>query len=126
MERKDGLAYKYEKSDLYRGAGMTDQEIKEYQDAVGKWIRLFGYTSTSLSKNEAEGFAWENKHSGHHKVLFHIKWDGVSNHYYLNAGAYDHEQEILLVDGVRMIVISVEDAKDSDGNKIYTLITLKK
>ena len=105
---------------------MTDEQIKEYKDSVGKWIRLFGYTSTSLSKDQAMGFAWENKHSGHHKVLFHIEWYGAEDHHFLNAGAFDHEQEILLSDGVPMKVTSVEDAKDEEGNKLYTLITLEK
>ena len=86
---------------------MTDKEIKEYQDAVGNWIRLFGYTSTSLSKNEAEGFAWKNQHSGHNKVLFHIKLKRTNCYYFLNAGAYDHEQEVLLFDGVTLSVWSV-------------------
>ena len=104
---------------------MTDEQIKEYKDSVGNFIRLFGYTSTSLSKDQAMGFAWENKHSGHHKVLFHIKWNGAENHYFLNAGAFDHEQEILLKDGLKIDVISIEDAKDEEGNKLYTLITLK-
>ena len=55
---------------------MTQEDIQQYKDAVGKdWITLFGYTSTTVSENVALGFAWENEHSGHTKVLFHIKWD---------------------------------------------------
>ena len=103
---------------------MTAAEIKEYEDAIGRGIRLFGYTSTSLKKNQAESFAWENSTSGHQKVLFHIKWSNNTSHYYLNAGAYDQEEEILFTDGVQMKVISVEEAKDQKGKPIYTLITL--
>ena len=67
--------------DIFRGAGMTNEETKEFADAIEKKdefgykkgvIQLFGYTSCSLSKNEALSFAWENKHSGHRKVLFQI------------------------------------------------------
>lgn len=98
---------KYRDSDLYRGAGMTAAEIKQYKDATGGYIRLFGYTSTSLSKNTAEGYAWENQDTGHHKVLFHIKWSIGFWHYFLDAGAYDFEEEILLVDGAQLTVSSV-------------------
>jgi len=94
--------------------------------AKGKRIRMFGYTSTSLDKDAALKFAWQNQHSGHHKVLFHIKWDRIISYYYLNAGAYDHEKEVLLVDGVYLWVESVEEVLDTNGKKLHTLITLKK
>ena len=94
--------------------------------AKGEEIRLFGYTSTSVDKDVALKFAWKNKDSGHHKVLFHIKWnsDGY-DYYYLNAGAYDHEKEVLLKDGVPLRVESVEPVLDTNGKKLHTLITLK-
>ena len=63
---------------LYRGAGMKLEEIKEFQEAAGKEIneggsiQLFGYTSCSVSKDEALKFAWQNEDTGHYKVLFHI------------------------------------------------------
>ena len=85
---------------------------------------LHGYISTSLKRNEAEKFAWENAESGHQRVLFYIKWDNVYDHYYLNAGAYDHEEEILLLDGAECIVEKVEAAKDQNGKEI-TLITMR-
>ena len=44
---------------------MTAKEIKQYQDSIGKNINLYGYTSTSLNKNQALGFAWENDHTKH-------------------------------------------------------------
>ena len=86
---------------------MTLQEIQEYKDALTKktghlvgLIQLHGYTSTSLKKDTALNFAWENKHSGHEKVLFHIQWDRTTTCYFLNAGAFDHEEEVLLYDGI--------------------------
>ena len=93
--------------------------------AKGGPIQLFGYTSTSLDKNLALTFAWQNQHSGHHKVLFHIKWNCIGAYYYLNAGAYDHEKEVLLLDGVVLTVESVEEVLDTNGKKLHTLITLK-
>ena len=61
---------------------MTLQEIQDYKDAITKSgdlgvgiIQLHGYTSTSLKKDTALNFAWENKNSGHEKILFHIQWE---------------------------------------------------
>ena len=115
---------------------MTPDEIKEYIDMVGKKdkyeieglakINLFGYTSCSLTKNTALSFAWENKKSGHQKVLLHIKWKSpYHSAYFLNGGAYDHEEEVLLMDGTRVTVDSVEEVKDENNQVLYTLISLR-
>ena len=105
---------------------MTPQEIKDYQNNIGKgWIRLFGYTSTSLTQSNAESFMWEDEDTGHQKVLFHFLWDLEFYNYFLDGGAYDHENEVLLVDGCEVQVMSVEDFKNEKGKKLYTLITLR-
>ena len=79
---------------------MTEEDINEFKSHQGDWIQLWGYTSTSTSKTQAMTFAWENKTTGHSKVLFQINWDSKLCHYYLDAGAYDYEQEIVLLDSV--------------------------
>ena len=104
---------------------MTLDEIKDYQDNLGKWINLFGYTSCSLKKDAAMKFMWQNQDSGHHKVLFHILWDVTYSHYYLNAGAYDHEEEILLNDGARVSITAIDVVKDSKCKFLYILISLE-
>ena len=88
-------------------------------------MRLHGYTSCSLTRNTAESFMWENKESGHQKVLFHIKWKNLWGAYFLNTGAYEHEEEVLLADGAQLIVDSVEDYKDEEGKFKYILITAR-
>ena len=106
---------------------MTLQEIKEFIEMAGKdneydeedelipgYIQLFGYTSTSIDKEAATKFAWENEKTGHQKVLFQIKWECTGSHFFLNAGAYDEEQEVLLMDGVELFVHSVEDVLDQN------------
>ena len=60
-------------------------------------------------------FMWDNQDSGHNKVLFHIQWKWNGEHYYMNCGAFDHEQEVLLYDGVQIKVTSVSEEKDNDG-----------
>lgn len=44
----------------------------------------------------------------------------------MDVGAYDNEYEVLINDGVLLKVSSVEELKDEDGNKKYTLITLSR
>ena len=96
---------------------MTLKEIQDYKDSIEQDVTLFGFTSTSLKKEQALGFAWENKGSGHTKVLFHIKWKDELRHYYVNAGAFDHEEEVLLYDGTKLKVESVEDIYDNESIK---------
>lgn len=67
---------------------------------------------------------WENSESGHHKVLIHIKWNSVYYHYFLNAGAYNQEKEVLLYDGAYLYVHSVESIIDKDEKLHHYLIVL--
>ena len=104
---------------------MTAKEIKEYEKMVqGTWshwfqktfkdnyfINFHGYTSCSLEASNAMSFAWEDMSTGNQKVLFHIKWKCKGDAYFLDAGAFDHEKEVLLFDGVRFLVESVEKIK---------------
>ena len=126
MNRKDIDPKKYSRNcNLYRGGGLTAAEIKEYSDNIGKEVSFFGYTSFSLVDSVALGFAWQDKHSGHQKVLFHLNWNNDIDHYFLNAGAYDYESEVLLLDGTYAYVISVEAITDTDDKFLYTLIKLR-
>jgi hypothetical protein len=53
--------------------------------------------------------------SGHKKVIFNIKWNLPGAHFFLNSGAYNDEEEILLMDGVGLKVSGVEDVLDNQG-----------
>ena len=79
---------------------MTTEEIQDYKNNIGKRIGLLGLTSCSLNESTASHFMWENKESGHIKVLLHIHWGESKHctrlHYFLNAGSYDAEEEVLL------------------------------
>ena len=127
MNRKDIDPKKYSRNcNLYRGGGLTAADIKEYSDNIGKEVSFFGYTSFSLRESVAFNFAWQDKRSGHQKVLFHLVWNDPGAHYFLNAGAYDYEEEVLLLDGADAEVISVEAITDSDDNFLYYLINLER
>ena len=79
-------------NNLWRGGGMTRDQINEYTKMVGKtstrpedghYIRLHGFSSCSLTESLALSFAWEDKATGHSKVLFHIKFN-------LNAHSFEN------------------------------------
>ena len=72
-------------------------------------MRFYGYTSTSRKRSEAESFAFSNKHSGAKRVLFRIHWKSAGFHYFMSDGAFEHEEEILLYDGMPFTVLSVID-----------------
>ena len=104
---------------------MTDKEIKEFQEYVGEGtIQLFGYSSTSTSYNQAMSFAWQDDTTGHKKVLFQIHWGRDYDHYYLDAGAYDYEQEIVLYDGAKLYVLEVREILNDEDVHQHTLIVL--
>ena len=88
---------------LYRGSGLIESDIEKYRLLAknNDVMRLFGYTSTSRNCNQAESFAFSNKDSGIKRVVFHIHWQDHYNHYFMNHGAFDHEEEILLYDGTQ-------------------------
>ena len=65
---------------LYRGTGLTKNELKEYKDKVGSKIEKFsdgyfktgdgymtmtGFISTSMNRSDSQKFAWSNDKTGH-------------------------------------------------------------
>ena len=90
---------------------MTEPSIEEYRQLAKDLgdMRLYGYTSTSRNKLQAEKFAFSNENSGIKKVVYHIHWESAEEHYFMNNGANDHEEEILLMDGASFEVLSVFD-----------------
>ena len=140
QSRTDIDVSKFAKTTLYRGAALTKAEVKDYRNHIGKrhlkdgpWesrikkgdpvrMSLFGYTSTSLNRDAAEGFAWSNNISGKMKTLFVIEWDCRMAYYYMNMGQYNDEQEVLLNDGFSFIVKEVEET-EQEGEPFY-IITL--
>ena len=54
-------------------------------------------------------FAWQDATTGHKKVVIRIEWQDYEKAYYLDAGAYDHEKEVLLDHRYYLYVRSVEE-----------------
>ena len=78
---------------LYRGTGLKPDQLKEYQDKVGKteWndkVPIAGFISTSQDKLAAEGFTWSNETSGHEATLFQIMWKSITGYYVMDMSAF--------------------------------------
>ena len=89
---------------------MTKDQIKEYRVYIGLWIRMLGYTSALMRREDAEKLEIEppdDIYNDYFKVLLCFKPNGGWGSYFLNAGAYDHENEVVIVDGARLKILSV-------------------
>ena len=109
--RTDLNPWDFAKCLFFRGSGLTEADIQDYRNlskTLGN-MRLFGYTSTSRTRSVAESFAYSNEHSKTNRVCFHIHWENATQHYFMNAGAFADEEEILLTDGAAFDVLSVLD-----------------
>ena len=143
MDRKDITATKKLLEEtgttLYRGTGLTQQELHTYQALVGKVVRdydgklkgkltagymaLTGFTSTSMKRPAAESFAWSNEDSGHQATLFQIIWKTNGGYFLMDMSAFPDEEEVLLFDGTRFEVVSVQS--DVKNGKPFHVIVLK-
>ena len=122
---------------LYRGTGLTKEELQKYRDLIGKtekniWgdevpalMALTGFISTSLDRAQAETFAWSNQDTGHEATLFEIMWKCEAGYYVMDMSAFPEEKEVLLYDGMKFEVMSVDQIKDKNG-KTLNLVVLKR
>jgi len=91
QHRTDITLSEFSKCWLFRGTGLTVPQIEEFR-VLAKTrgvMRMFGYTSTSRKQEQAEKFAFSNKESKTKKVVFHIRWEDASSHFFMNKGAFD-------------------------------------
>jgi hypothetical protein len=91
------------------------------KETFDKFMTLIGFTSTLLNREKAESFSFEDDDSGKKMVLLVLMWRRKFSYYYMNMGAFPHEDEVILYDGSRFEVLSV----DEDSNKEMTVITMK-
>ena len=85
---------------LYRGTGLTKGEIQKYKNLIGQrtgkfnhdnMMAMTGFISTSIDRNIAEGFAWENLIDGKEKTLFEIFWKNRFGYYVMDMSSFPHE-----------------------------------
>lgn len=93
---------------------------------AGEPIRLCGFTSTSLKRNVAMGFAMMGKKDSTKTVLYEIEFKGNSHCFHLNSSkfsAFPGEKEVLITDGIPFKILSF---KEDDSNKDLYIIKLQK
>ena len=122
---------------LYRGTGLTEEELKSYSDKIGKteedsldpdgdglpvYMPLTGFTSTSMNRGAAEGFAWSNPKTGHTATLFQIMWKRRDRYYVMDMSAFPDEKEVLLYDGTKFEVLSIEKTAKQSGETLIIIV----
>ena len=115
---------KFCKLDLFRGTCLTDTQIKQYEDHVdsGEAMSIFGYISCTTSEDKARSFASDDLsdiNKPKYATVYHIKWTkGLFRCWYFDDSAYPDEKEVLLRDGMRFTVLSVDKESKPDGSLI--------
>ena len=95
---------------VFRGLQIPEKELKE-KYTVGKSFNLQGFTSTTLNREVAVGFAIGDEDPEKCPLLIEIKIKGGLQLFSLNSGelsAYPKEEEILLQDGIEYRVVHFE------------------
>ena len=99
--RTDLNPWDFAKCLYFRGSSLTEPDLQDYRNLAktNGIMCLFGYTSTSRTRSVAESFAYSNEYTKTKRVCFHIHWEDAYHHFFMNAGAFNDEEEILLFDG---------------------------
>ena len=118
---------------LYRSASLTNTQIQEYEALIdkkdkhgyGRTIAFKGFISCTLDPKVAERYTQHMKKDKlKNVVMYRINWEKPCDYYLLNFGCFENDQEVLLTDGMQLLVQSVQKIKGSDGES-KMLITLK-
>ena len=75
-----------------------------------------------MNRSAAEEFAWSNSKTGHTATLFQIMWKRTTGYYVMDMSAFPDEKEVLLYDGTRFEVISIEKTTKSSGEPLIIIV----
>ena len=78
-------------------------------------ITSSGFISTSMDKATSESFAWFNEQSKHEATVFEIMFKSRYQYYVMDMSAFPEENEVLLYDGLKFEVISVQKTVGQQG-----------
>ena len=103
---------------------MTKEELRTYTNKIGtdNTVALTGFISTSMDRSAAESFVWFNKDTGHEATLFEIRFKNTLNYYVMDMSAFADEQEVLLQDGLKFDVLSVDKVADKQGKTLNFIV----
>ena len=77
-----------------------------------------------MNRSAAEEFAWSNSKTGHTETLFQIMWKKTTGYYVMDMSAFPDEKEVLIMDGIKFEVLSIEKTTKSN-NEPLNIIVLK-
>ena len=83
---------------------------------------LTGFISTSMNRELAESFAWSNPDLGKEATLFEIMWRSNIDYFVMDMSAFPEEEEVLLTDGSKFEVMSVEQTTDKKGKPLNFIV----
>ena len=75
-----------------------------------------------MKRSSAEKFAWANETTGHEATVFEIMWKFDCYYYLMDMSAFPEEKEVLLQDGSKYEVISVDTTKDQNQNTLHVVV----
>ena len=104
------------KFNLFRGVALSQDQIDLH--VINKRITLFGFTSTSLIREQATKLALSQSSISSNfsqtflPVVYMIKWNSSKFHFVMDFSAYAYEKEVLLMDGQEFMVSSIENVEN--------------
>ena len=96
---------------FFRCMNLKRKQKDEYKNLNGTETSkmLHGYTATTLNIESALQFAGEYQEDENYPVILEMIWKYETNYYVIDGGAYSHEREILLCDGLQFKVVDYND-----------------
>ena len=75
-----------------------------------------------MNRGAAEEFAWSNSKTGHTATLFQIMWRRRSGYYVMDMSAFPDEKEVLIYDGTKFEVLSIEKTTKPNNDPLNIIV----
>ena len=112
---------------LYRGTAQTKKELQALKDKIGltekkDCMAMTGFISTSMDREQAEGFVWANPQLHKEQTLYEINWKSGRTYYSMDMSDFPDEKEIILFDGLRYEVKSIDQTVGRNGQPLHVVV----
>ena len=100
------------KVSLFRGGLLSGFQFGEYRGIVDskQYVQLIGHISATTNQETALEHVLGKATEELKPVLFHfIRWDSPKCYFVVDQSPFPYEQEVILHDGVRLFVLSMEE-----------------
>ena len=114
---------------LQLGQQMPEHYLKDMMELVGSTVNLHGFLCSGNSRRKAQAEALDSPEKGKTATCIHVALNQELNFVKLNGPAFTpyHESEshVLLQDGLKLMLDSVEKEKVKVNGKNQTLVQIK-